>query len=237
MDSRVTLDVMVELAGLEEELASVRVVRTKSATREKSLKELADEYRDDAENAKAEALAGELAYRDHAGRLKLLEATLADRKDRLVGLKEPRQYKLLKDEVLSLERQIDQLENEALAVLDQGDGKTKELVEAKAGQKKQIASLDEEAKGRSGRIQQADAAEKEILREIDRLIGMLPAAEARHIVRVRTKHDQSCIWIHDSSCGACFEQLPTQKALSVQKGKNYERCPGCARFIVHRPWK
>jgi predicted nucleic acid-binding Zn-ribbon protein len=237
MDTRVVLEVLVELAGLEDELASLKVVRRKNVTRKKSLKELADEYRDDEIKARAEGLANDMEYRDHAGRLEALEEALADRRDKLVGLKEPRQYKLLKDEVLSLERQIDKLENEALGVLDKGDDKARKVVEAVAGRKDQKNTLMEESQDHEGRNRRTEAAEKEILQDIERLIGMLPQVEQRQVIRLRSKLDQSCIWVSGSGCGACFEQLPTQKALEVQKGKNYVRCPGCARLIVHRPWK
>lgn len=237
MDSRVVLDIMVELAGLEDEMSSLLVVRDKSIAREKNLKELADEYRDDEIKARSDSLASELEYRDHEGRLKVLEAALADRRDKLVGLKEPRQYKVLKDEVLSLERQIDRLEDEALGMLDKGEGMERDVVEAAAGRQTQKHTLHRDALGKEERSNQVVAAEKEILQDIERLIGMLPPAEGRHILRLRTKLAQSCIYVSGSGCGACFEQLPMQKALEVQKGKNYVRCPGCARFIVHRPWK
>jgi len=237
MDARVVLDILVELAGLEDELVSLRVVRKKSISREKNLKELADEYRDDEIKARAGNLANELAYKNSEGRLKTLEAALADRKDKLVGLKEPRQYKVLKDEILSLERQIDRLEDEVLDGLDDSGKKVQDEIDAAAGRKQQKDTLQKESQGREGRKQQSAAAEKEILQDIERLIGMLPQVEGRHVLRLRTKLDQSCIWISGSGCGACFEQLPTQKALEVQKGKNFVRCPGCARFIVHRPWK
>ncbi len=237
MDDRVVLDIIVELAGLEDELVSVRMVRKKDTTREKSLQELSDEYRDDEVKARADCLANEMQYRDFEGRLKALEAALADRRDKLVGLKNPRQYKLLKDEVRSLEKQIDSLQDEALDVLEEGEGKSRDEVEAAAGRREQKITLNIEAQGSEDRLQKSVAAEKEILQDIARLIGMLPPAEGRHIMRLRTKLDQSCIWINGDGCGACFEQLPIQKALEVQRGTNYVRCPGCARFIVHQPWK
>jgi len=231
------LNLMVELAGLEEELADARATVAHHQRRDTHLRQLQDEYVTDAEDAEAAGLGAVVDLRRTEGRIKDTEGALARKRERITGLSDLRQYEALQAEIKSLEDELDGLENRGLELLDEV-----RRMEDDSGQ----ARRDRDVRGERGagemekmrrETRMARAAEEELIRQIDRLTGMLPDSEGRHVKRLMSHLPQAVVRVQSGACGGCFSQLPVQKALDAEQGRALVRCGSCARYIVHKSWK
>ena len=237
MDPMVMLNLMVELAGLEEELAVARATVAHHGRRDSHLRSLQDEYVADAENAEASGQGAEVDLRRTEGRIRDVEITLSRKRDQVGVVSDSRQLLALQAEIKSLEEKLDSLETSGLALLDDVRRKDGEAGTARRERDAQETRGTEEMEKMGGEMRMARAAEQEILLEIDRLTGLLPVSESRRVKRLMSQLPQAVVRVQSGACGGCFSQLPVQKALDAEQGKALVRCGSCARFVVHKAWK
>lgn len=231
MDNAVFVDLMVELAGLEEELLEVhgqRAARTRRL-RELTLRgEIAEESEQAADEAGRLAAAG---YRGSAAELRDAEDLLARKRDQVIGVSDRRQYQALQKEIADLERRLDALETSALEFLEvPADGESPARTEVFAAQGAEVEQI-------KAAEEKAALAEAEILGEIGRLIAMVPPVHSGHLKRLRGQYPQAAVRVVDRACSGCGGQLPHQQALDAASGKFAVRCPSCARFVVRKSYK
>jgi predicted nucleic acid-binding Zn-ribbon protein len=237
LDKEVMLNLMVELAGLEEELASVRATLAHHVARDRHLRELQEEYTEDVTREEGDSREATLSVRSAEGRIRDLEAALARKRDQLIGVTDRRQFQALQSEIRNLENELDRLETEAIELMEAAGRKTRRTEKAERERNAQadkgsaeLARLDKEAT-------QARLAEREISEEIERLLGMLPEATARHVARLRSQDGPAVVRVQGGACGGCFSRLPTQQGLDAAKGRALVRCASCSRFVVRQSWK
>lgn len=237
MDPEVMLNLMVELAGLEEELATAQATVAHHTRRDLHLRELQEEYEADAARAEVEGQSAAVTLRGAEGRIRDIEAALAAKRDQVIGVSDRRQYQALQNEIKALETEMDRLETEAIGLLDEVGGTDQHLDRAKDERDSQAAKGSAERTKMGAETVQAQAAELEITAEIERLIGMLPAQISRHVVRLRKQYSQAVVRIQDGACGGCFGLLPAQQGIDAAQGRALVQCSSCARFVVRKPWK
>jgi|GEM_PF-2102069 len=237
MDPSVLVNLMVEMAGLEEELVAVRATLDHHRQREKHLRELQAEYQADTVEAESAGQDAAVRLRMTEGRIRDIEGSLARKKNQLGGVSDDRQFKALQGEIHALAEELDRLETLGLELIEKAGGLDRETeqVRRETGDQKDrgTAEIDTMA----AESERAMAAEKEIVQEIERLIGIMPAAEARHVARLRTQYDQAVVRVQSGACGGCFGQLPVQQGLDAEQGRALVRCASCARYVVRRSWK
>ncbi len=226
MDIRIVIDVLVELAECEDELAGARATLDRLRKRTRGRGELAAEYGEDADVADGARREAESGYRRRDREIRELEAGIVARRERLVGLADRRQHRALTEEISAQVRRLDKLETEALDLLEEADERSGE-----AGEARREASTLAEAEPK------AAALEAETVAEIRRLMAMLPPDVARHVVRLRRGDGRSVARLENGACSGCFGLLPAHQAIAVDKGQALVRCTTCTRFVVHRPWR
>ncbi len=236
MDPMVMLNLMVELAGLEEELTVARATIAHHGQRDKHLRSLQDEYVADAASAEAAGHGAEVELRRTEARIKDVEDTLARKRNQVGAVGDSRQLLALQAEIKNLEEELDRLETSGLALLDDVRIKDDDAGTARRQRDAQETRGSEEMEKMAGEMEMARAAEKEILQEIDRLTGLLPESERRHVKRLMSQVPPAVARVQSGACGGCFSQLPVQKALDAEQGKALVRCGSCARFVVRKAW-
>ena len=237
MDPSVMLNLMVELAGLEEELADARAVLAHHDRRDRHLRELQQEYEEDAAEAEAAGREAAVDLRRTEGRIRDVEALLARKRDQVIGITDRRQYKALQEEIRGLEIELDRLETAGLDLLDSAGRRDDDAGQARRDRDRQADRGGEEIERMAAESARAKEAEKEIVEEIDKLIAMLPAAEGRHVVRLRDQYGRAVVRVQSGACGGCFAQLPVQVGLDAEQGRTLVRCASCARYVVRRSYK
>jgi predicted nucleic acid-binding Zn-ribbon protein len=237
LDPEVMLNLMVELAGLEEELADARATLVHHSRRDRHLRQLQTEYETDAAQAEAKGRNAAVSLRGAEARIQDIEAALAHKRDQVVGISDRRQYKALQDEIRALEKELDRLETKAIELMDDAGRRNRQAGQAMGNRDTQEDRGSEELARMDEESIRARAAEQEIVSEIDRLIGLLPDRIGRHVIRLRTQYPQAVVRVQEGACGGCFSLFPAQQGIDAEQGKALIQCPSCARFVVHRSWK
>ncbi len=237
MEPEILLNLMVELAGLEEELATARATVAHHTRRDLHLRELQEEYEADAAQAEADGLKAAVTLKGAEGRIRDIESALTAKRDQVIGISDRRQYKALQKEIRALEMEMDRLETEAIGLLEETDGQDQHLGQAEDERDSQAAKGSVERSKMGAETAQARAAEVEISGEIERLVGMLPARISRHVVRLRNQYPQAVVRVQDGTCGGCFSLLPAQQGIDAAQGRALVQCSSCARYVVRKPWK
>ncbi len=237
MDPKTLVNILVEIAELEELQVQAQQTIVRNERKDHDLAELQAEYEADAQAAAAEAGTRGRDFRTINREVKETEARLADRRDRLIGVSDRRQHRALTEEISSLENRLERLEEEAILILEaeETDTEAAEAVRQESREMEARAQAEHEAMGAESRTMADRLANIEL--DLNRLVGMLPEAEKRHVTRLRGKLDRSVVFQHNGACRGCFNQLPVQEAINVDRGRTLVRCPSCLRYIVHRPWK
>ena len=231
------LNLMVELAGLEEELAEATATLVHHSRRDLHLRQLQTEYEADAAQAVAKGRDAAVSLRGTEARIQDIEAALAHKRDQVDGISDRRQYKALQAEIKALEKELDRLETKAIELMDDIGRRDRQAGQAEGERDTQEDRGSEELARMAEETSRARAAEQEIISEIDRLIGLLPDKIARHAIRLRTQYPQAVVRVQEGACGGCFSRFPAQQGIDAEKGKALVRCPSCARFVVHKSWK
>lgn len=237
LDPMVMLNLMVELAGREEELTDARATLAHHTRRDLHLRQLQDEYEADTAQAVAEGKEAAVTLRGTEGRIQDVEAVLTRKRDQVIGISDRRQYKALQAEIKALETELDRLETEAIELMDDVRHNDRQVGQVKHDRDSQSDRSSTELTRIGAETVQARAAEQEIAAEIERLTDLLPDKIARHVVRLRSQYPQAVVRIQAGACGGCFGQLPAQQGIDAEKGRVLVRCPSCARFIVHKSWR
>lgn len=237
METMVLVNLMVELAGLEEELLDARAVVRHHTRRDSHLVELQDEYAQDEVSAESAATGAAVQLRAVERELRRVEDLLARKRDQIIGISDRRQYQALKSETEGLTAEYDRLETRALELLGELEQTGEQVRTAKDDRQQQAERGLDERKRLNEEAGRAAAAAAEIEEEILRLQGLLPEALARHHLRLRKQYPTAVVRVQNGACGGCFGQLPPQQAIDAAKGKNLVRCSSCARFVVHPSWK
>lgn len=237
MEEKIVLNILVELAGLEEEMIAARALQARNRDREQSLGELQEEYRQDEDEAARSGVDCEIRFRNREGEILQVETLLKDRRVRLGALTETRQVEAMQHEIAQLEQRLDALETRALELLDEAGETNREVEEAR----RQTLRLEGQRQAQRETMRsdstRAAAAEQELQQEIERLVGLLPAPVSRHVQRLRQGLEQSVVYLAGGACGGCFGQLPAQQGIAAEKGSGLVRCASCSRYVVHRPWR
>jgi predicted nucleic acid-binding Zn-ribbon protein len=231
------LNLMVELAGLEEELVDARATLTHHTRRDRHLRELQSEYEADALQAEAEGRDMAVTLRGAEGRIRDIEVALVHKRDQVIGISDRRQYKALQTEIKALESEMDRLETQAIELMDDVGDQDLETGEAQGERDAQVDRGTKEIVRMDEETARAKAAEQEIVSEIERLTGLLPDRISRHVIRLRTQYPQAVVRVQAGACGGCFSVFPAQQGLDAEQGKTLVKCPSCARFVVHKSWQ
>ena len=231
------LNLMVELAGLEEELAVARSTLAHHTRRDRHLRQLQEEYETDADQAAAEVLNAAVTLRGIEGRIQDVEGTLARKRDQVTGITDRRQYKALQAEIKVLASTLDRLETEAIELMDNVGHRERQTDRAQGDRDSQADRGSAELTRMDEETVRAGAAELEIAGEIERLTGLLPDKIARHVTRLRAQYPQAVVRVQAGVCGGCFSLLPAQQGIDAEQGRALVRCSSCARYVVHKSWQ
>lgn len=236
LDTKVLINLLVELATAEAELLEAGQTRARQAVRTRNLDELQTELRHDAELAEAAERELERRLRACEAEIEAAGQTLAARRQRLETLGDDRQIAAVRQEIASFERKLADLEAQALALMDQvGEGRDEATEARRQWREQEGRRLDEHDRMDAG-AGRAEALQQELAVEIERLSAMLPPDVQRHVKRLRGGLDRAVVFLESKACGACFAQLPPQRAIAAERGTEVVRCESCSRYVVHRPW-
>ncbi|NCQ34610.1 hypothetical protein GW813_05930 [bacterium] len=237
MEPEILIDALVQLAGLEGEMAVCRARLTQSERMTERLLGLDREYA--ADTATADRHRSQAQVRQHSAEIDLAaaEESLARKRRQLDAATDARSVAALEREISGIIARQEELLEEACRLLDQESASKKESAQACEDQLVQ----ERKAATRLQRIaverDQATAALPEIAAEVQRLADILPGTISRHLKRLWDRGEVGVVYGQDGACTGCGARLTPQQDQAVQHGREVVRCASCARFVVHRPWR
>ncbi|MFT5233189.1 MAG: putative nucleic acid-binding Zn-ribbon protein [Candidatus Krumholzibacteriia bacterium] len=237
LDEKILLNLLVEFADVEEQMARAEFAMERRTSRTRDLRDLQAEYEEEAAEAVKGDYSASARLKSKELAIKAAEASVTLKKDQVVGVSDGRQLKALQTEIIGLELRLVQMEDEALALLsslEDAESRRRENAEdsetSAVRGKREVAKLDQQS-------ERADSVLPHLESELERLLSMMPEATKRHVMRLRKNGDQSVARIESGACGGCFSQLPPQQGVDAERGRGVIKCASCARFVVHKQWR
>jgi len=138
--------------------------------------------------------------------------------------------------ILSLKDRIDELENEALPLIDKLDAVTARVAEIEAGiaeSKPVLERLEEENRQRVARLA-AEVAVKEgsrdaVAREVP------PDLYSQYLGIRKSRRGLGLVRLQGSQCGGCGVKLPTNIVQRASQPDAVVRCTSCGRLLWREP--
>lgn len=203
----------------------LRAARTRAAELEAGLRDA----RQERDQIRRRTDAYELDIRDIAAKKKKAE-TDARESDR------PKLITQYESLILSLKDRIDELENEALPLIEMLDATTKRVAEIEAGiaeSKPVLGRLEEENRQRVARLA-AEIVIKEgsrdaVAREVP------PDLYAQYLGIRRARRGLGLVRLQGSQCGGCGVKLPTSIVQRASQPDAIVRCTSCGRLLWREP--
>jgi len=237
MDPQTLVNVLVEISELEDLLLKASQTLSRNNDLTFTLDELQAEYEADAAEAALQNEGAEVTVRGLENEIRQVEALLKVKKDMLIGLVDRRQVRAVNEEISSLRSRLDRLEDKTISLLDKQDQLKSDAAESRTESREH--GTKSRAKQEAMAVSNTELSQRtlHLNQELDRLISMLPPSEGRAVIRLREKLEQAVVHHQDGACLGCFNQLPQQQSIQVDKGRSIIRCSSCMRFIVHRSWR
>jgi len=236
LDIKVTINLLVEIAALEEELGVAETTLSHHIRRTRDLRELQAEYEEDAVQARHGDRDANTRLRGKENEIRATEAALALKREQVIGCSDSRQYQAYQREIAGLVQKVDQLEDEAFVLLAEVEQAADGREDAEKDRNRQQISGQDEISDMAGETLQVVAARDELAAQLADRIRLLPEAIKRNVLRLRQNGGPAVVKVTGGACGGCFGLLPAQQGIDADKGRAVVRCAGCARYVVHRPW-
>jgi len=124
-----------------------------------------------------------------------------------------------------------------MAALEAEETSEEAAAEAHADRVRQAERSRSELTALEVAARKAERAVDELEAEMARVLAALPPDVSRHVARLQRRYPRAVVRVVDGACGGCFGQLPPQSGVDAEQGRIAVRCPSCARYIVHPPWR
>lgn len=154
------------------------------------------------------------------------------KKGRLMEVKTNEEYSALLKEIEYADRQVDELEEELLGLMERAEACQVELQglrerfkaeEERFGQEKRVK--EEELQRVVSLLEQEEARREDFTRR-------LPSELLANYERIRSsKNGLAVVRVVDSVCQGCNQRIPTQTYLDIRRDEIIYHCQGCSRIL------
>jgi len=144
------------------------------------------------------------------------------------------EYRALAHEIDICKEAIVKIEDEELALMEQGEATQKEILRATQGAeetRKLVAEQLEQLSAREQRLKEELAGLQASRQELAAAVG--EAARARYERLVRSKGDKVVVGVEHGVCGGCHMRLPPQLLVECQAEKGIVTCSNCGRIVYY----
>ncbi len=142
------------------------------------------------------------------------------------------EFQAMGNEILRYEKEIQQIEDQELELMDQGDkrkvqvaAEDKKAVSARESVKRQVADLEAKAKALEERLRESTRQRSESASTIDE--DLLSRFERLFA----SKGDAAIVALEHEVCTGCHMKVTTQTAVRVKGGKEIVSCEQCGRIL------
>jgi predicted nucleic acid-binding Zn-ribbon protein len=185
--------------------------------------------------AREEAAALASRQRDLEGRLAAAEAKMKDRRMRITRIRNDKELGLARREVDLLKEEMNGLEVELVAVMEQGEaasaklqGLESELARLTADRDSEAAELREKIGRLSAEMERERATRTELMQNVD---GDL---RRKYEMIFSRRGGVAVVEVRGGICQGCRMRVPPQLFNEIQRNEQVILCPSCQRMLFWR---
>jgi predicted nucleic acid-binding Zn-ribbon protein len=174
--------------------------------------------------------------RDLEGRLAAAEAKMKDRRMRITRIRNDKELGLARREVDLLKEEMNGLETELVAVMEQVEAATaklqgveSELARLTAERDAEAAELQEKLGRLTGEMERERARRAELMRDVD---GEL---RRKYEMIFSRRGGVAVVEVRGGICQGCRMRVPPQLYNEIQRNEQVLLCPSCQRMLFWRP--
>ncbi len=234
MEQEIVVGLLAELAECAQLLEQARGVVDRYEQRRGFLADLRQEYQDDAGDAEASGAQLDRQVRAQESEIRTLESKVDQKRQQLDLVRDNKEYKALRDEITSLETQIDTRETATLQLIENAERRQEKAAALRQESDDKQSELAQQLAELAADAEQAAARSEQLETEIERLLSMVPADVRATFSRLRQGVPLPAAYLDEAACGGCHAQFPAQEAIEIARGKKVIRCQACGRFVVPR---
>ncbi|MGC9530603.1 MAG: zinc ribbon domain-containing protein [Candidatus Bipolaricaulaceae bacterium] len=142
----------------------------------------------------------------------------------------------LRHQVGWLRDRLDQLEEEALQLMDAAEEDARNLEQAAAAHRQRRRRLEEEIDGVLRRQQELLAERDGLRARREEAAAEVPAHLRQHYDRLRESFSDPVAAAEDAACGGCHLRLSEITVERLREGRGVVTCENCSRFLYWR-WR
>jgi hypothetical protein len=144
------------------------------------------------------------------------------------------EYRALAHEIEQCKQVIFQIEDQEIALMEQGEAAQKELaratqaaVETRKMVDEQVARLGAREQNLKKELESLEVNREELASAVDE------SARARYERLVRSKGENVVVGVQHGVCGGCHMRLPPQLLVTCQAEKELVTCSNCGRILYY----
>ncbi len=141
-----------------------------------------------------------------------------------------KEMEYLKEQVELLRSRIDQVEEEAIRLMEEAEADARRLSEEEEAHKARLRELEEEKRKLEDKIAELEGHLKELEGERQRAAAAVPAHLLSHYQRLLEMYSDPVVPIVGGTCGGCHLNI-SQITLDRARQGEVVTCDNCSRFL------
>lgn len=226
------LKALLELQELDLKVDKVAKEKKELALGVKTAKQVLSQLTDDLSQKQTVLNDTVELHSDKSKDLETAQGRLKDSKNRLTKVSNTKEYSAIEIEIENVKRQIGQLEDELIQLLEAIEV-SKASIEEK---NEKMSALSEQVEMEKQRvIERTEALEKEekkVKRKREKTSKGVKNELLRRYSFIRDRRSGvAVVSAEQGSCSGCFMQLPPQVFIEVKRSRSLNTCPSCQRIL------
>ena len=170
--------------------------------------------------------------------VKAVELEIASRREKITKLRQQqyelktnKEFKAMEEEILLVEKEIRDLEDKELLLMEETEKIKMDVVEKKKAVEKEEALISDEVKALDERVK---AVEQELARVEEERKGAASGIDSVWMDRYQNiidRKDIAVVELTDGICGGCHMKLPPSVGHDTKKQSEPVSCPYCLRLL------
>jgi hypothetical protein len=171
-------------------------------------------------------------HSDKSKDLETAQGRLKDSKNRLTKVSNTKEYSAIEIEMENVSRQIGQLEDELIQLLEAIEV-SKASIEEK---NEKMGALSEQVEMEKQRViertETLEKEEKKVTKKREKTSKVVKKDLLRKYSFIRERRSGvAVVSAEQGSCSGCFMQLPPQAFIEIKRGNSLNMCPSCQRIL------
>lgn len=143
-----------------------------------------------------------------------------------------KEMEYLKEQVELLRARLEDLEEEALALMDEVEEDAARLARDEEAFGSRKGKLEDELSALRDRRQGLEKKKEELLSRRQEALGALPQHLREHYERLHESVPDPVATVEGDTCGGCHLKLSENLLVQLREGKGVVICENCSRFLV-----